>query len=733
MTHTFDDEREHKIDEALTEYKDGESSIRNLAIKYSLPRSTLRDRIKRANITKDNVCPKARRAAILKGRAKAISEKQFKDIKLRERETIIQNALDYYGTKIGEKEGLRSVAARFRIPRSTLRGRILGSISTRNRIQKGQKLSFSEEDVIVDCIFGLCSAGEEVSSSRVRNLANLLQQYRRSPSEQVNPLDTPVGVDPGTGKVNQVCLGWVRSFLGRHPTLIDAKGRILNAERTKAFTRDLFTDWFRKLKTATEGIPPRNVYNVDCTTIRASQLCTDGHRQIVSSSALPDDFVTLPQPESFKLVECISAEGKSLTPLLEFSSGSKYFTRDKLSCLPEISNWILSFQEDTVLTNENLLLKWFYDCFDKDSSKHLDSSSYKRIIIGDMPSARNSKRFQEACRSKNVEFICLPEFTSHELQPLDVGIFTKLKRSFCTKVEAFLKTLGNSTDRNCSNIPADELILCFKHARQQVLTKQNVQKSFSLSGIYPHNESIVLDRIWDPTSDTNVPYDFPTAELNATSNTSQVPSEALSNVIGCDTSSGPFLRDNSGHNLVFPNSSSCASGSDMNQSSMNDSSYRNLAISELIFSSSPNELELSQPTVLPVMKDSQLNQTYTSSESFIANPLAKHPAASAIDRHPLPSLPDALSNPANPNTTLNSLVEIAPLQSQSLLHRQVVPLPSLTTTISGDMHSPQFWRSQLLTSAHYAHMGASSERLSLLAQSQVTKSSSLDFICHKDP
>lgn len=763
MAQTVDDEREHKINEALAGYRGGESSIRNLALKYNLPRSTLRDRIKRAKIAKDTVSPQARRAAMLKSRAKVISEKQSKDIKLRERETVIQDALDYYNTEAGDKEGLRSVAARFGIPRSTLRGRILGSISSKHRVQKGQKLSLVEEDEIVSCVIQLCKAGEEVTSSQIRNMANLLQQYRVSApttfTEGIYTKGVPKVIDPETGKVNQVCLGWVRGFLGRHPSLIDAKGRILDAEKTKLLTRELFSTWFERFTALTKGVSPDNIYNFDFTSIRVSQLVMDGHRQIVPSNALPHEFVTSPQPEPFGVLECISASGKALAPFLVLRSGSKYFDMDALAHSPETTGWSFAHSDSgEISSDEQLLLNWVRNHFDFMSSEHLQTPSQKRILIGDLPSARTSILFQQACESRNIQFISLPEHTAHELQPLDVGIFTKMKRNFCMKVETFFKTADETSNQKLRDIPASDLIACFCHARTQVVSKANVQKAFKLSGLYPLDMNSVLERIWDPSSMVNVPYDFVIIDTKSTRSASVLSGD------GTDTSGEkgehqlfyqkssipPLLNnpvfgvadlvnhdDDVCHNDATLSSSprfnSTSTLASSTNSSSTETSYHNIAISELIFSSPSTEMDLlSHPMTLPVMKDFQLNPNYESSSRFNACPITMR-TASASDRHPLPSLPDALSNTPRANAAMHSLVEIAPLQSHSLLQAQVVPLPSLTSTINGGVHSisqqqPQYL-SGLLNNAFY-HATTMPEKLPQLGQA--TKPSSLDFICNKD-
>ncbi|KAF5096846.1 hypothetical protein D0Z00_002647 [Geotrichum galactomycetum] len=563
MPPSLDQEREQKINEALAAYIAGDPSIRNVALRFGVPRSTLRDRIKRANITKDTQSPQAKRESMLKSRAKVISEKQSKDTKQREREVHIQEALQYYATEEGSKEGLRSLAAKFGIPRSTLRGRILGgSMNPRFRVQKGQKLSLAEEDIIVDCISQLCRAGEEVSLSRVKNMANILQQYRstsksgeQTPNQQYQPDQSPFDqqqleqqqkekkipktIDPETGKVNQVCLGWVRGFLGRHPTLIDAKGRILEAEVVKKLTPQLFKNWFSNLHyqilqqdsingntSGIDAIDPGNIYNVDFTKIQVSQTITDGHRQIVSSDCMPFDFWTSPQAEPFGAIECCSAAGTALDPFVIVKAQSSYFVRSEIeravATFGSSSRWQFRESDDGELTDA-LVLEWFHSHFDPITTKaaagaNSASSSAgsttlaaTRVLIGDFCECETLKR---ACQERNIILIGLPKHTAHELQPLDIGVFNKTKRNLCMKIDTFFKSTpsGDSSNFDDSNglrdISASDLLECFHQARKFGVTKINIQKSFKLAGIVPFDPNTVLERVWEPNSNSIVPYDF---------------------------------------------------------------------------------------------------------------------------------------------------------------------------------------------------------------------------------
>ena len=790
MPPLVDHEREKKINEALAAFRKGNTSIRNLALTYGLPRSTLRDRVKRANITKDSTSPQSKRALMLKSRAKDISEKQFKDYKLREREIVIQKALDYYHTEEGGKEGLRSLAAKFRIPRSTLRGRISGPIGSRYRVQKGQKLSLAEEEIIVSCVLDLCASGEEVTSSRVRNLANVLLQYRTPfPGTEIEVSSSnasqgiPKTIDPETGKINQVCLGWVRGFLGRHPELIDAKGRVLNVQTVKYLNRQSIEDWFLKIKDNVSGssVCPENIYNFDFTNIRISQLIIDGLLQIVSSDSMPFHFKTSPQPEPFGIIECCSAAGKSLNPMVVFRKDSKYFESTTLKFQPEVANWSFSHSLNGEM-DEELLLHWFNNWFDPLTSRELENINKKRILIADCPIGQHSKRFQEACAQKNVEFIPIPGSMAHELQPLDVGIFRGIKRNFCIRVQSFFR-LANDMERG--SITAKELLSRFCFTRKLGMIDTTIRNAFKLSGIYPYDPSVVINRIWDTSSTSETPYDSIIVNNTLTSNSmtsslvqpncdsetdgssdeehehsyvnhsqTQFNQPSINNlqgnkptspIGGVDLISEEYMavRSEPTGSFSYPTASSssgasCTDGTSPS-SSIDGTGYRNIAISELIFSPSasldPISSEiLNNSATLPILKEIQPGDSYFSSHKDSSSFPISRPV---VQNDPLPSLPDVLSTSPGTTNSSHSFVEIAPLQSHALQHlqaSQTVPLPPLSSSIMCRPQQPQQPQLKqhlpsLLTSTSFPSEQLQHQQRKLGA---LLNSSSLDFICNKD-
>ncbi|VVT46952.1 uncharacterized protein SAPINGB_P001469 [Magnusiomyces paraingens] len=537
------EDKEQRITSALEEFKNGTNSIRNLSNKYNVPRSTLRDRIKRAHLANNNKSGEERRISILKSRSKNIIDRQTRDFKQRERDALIQEALDYYHSSEleGTKQGIRALSAKFGIPRSTLRGRLQGSTSNRsaNRVQKGQKLSLEEEDTLVQWVKALCHSGEEVTASRIRNMANLLQQYRPSSDDNMfltgdsdpesfadgtGPKVYRKAVDPLLEKKHQVCLGWVRGFLGRHPALIDANGTILNVDDVKNFTKDSFRDWFQLVceKITLRHIPPENIFIAGASSFFVSNLIVDNQRQVTPADLAPLYLLpSAPQSEPFASLECFSFNCDILNPFIVLNGDSDLKIPDDLAAQWSFnysSSLFLPYEErrqqqdhnnndiQHIRVEKELLYKWLTQWFDVTSKKHANPE-YPRVLISDSDWADLDPNFNNYCKNNGIDFLGIPVNKFHELFPFTAGIFGKVKKNFCSKVESMMKTTttgGQESDDGKQLIIGDNLFLCFHDARKQAMSNSTLSKALKQSGLWPLDSNLVINRIWNTSEISSI-------------------------------------------------------------------------------------------------------------------------------------------------------------------------------------------------------------------------------------
>jgi hypothetical protein len=82
----------------------------------------------------------------------------------------------------------------------------------------------------------------------------------------------------------------------------------------------------------------------------------------------------------------------------------------------------------------------------------------------------------------------MPSYSSHLLQPLDVGYFGPLKRAYGGLVKAKMRLGYNHINKL-------DFLKAYPAARQQVFSIENIQSGFRAAGIQPHDPSQVLNML----------------------------------------------------------------------------------------------------------------------------------------------------------------------------------------------------------------------------------------------
>jgi hypothetical protein len=117
----------------------------------------------------------------------------------------------------------------------------------------------------------------------------------------------------------------------------------------------------------------------------------------------------------------------------------------------------------------------------------------RRLLLLDGYRSHLTARFIAFCLDKNIDLVCLPPHTSHLLQPLDVGVFSFLKRALSTEIE---KLFCLDTYR----IPRIKWTEAYITAWAKAFTSRNIESSFRASGIYPLSPITILSTLRMPTS-----------------------------------------------------------------------------------------------------------------------------------------------------------------------------------------------------------------------------------------
>jgi len=150
---------------------------------------------------------------------------------------------------------------------------------------------------------------------------------------------------------------------------------------------------------------------------------------------------------------------------------------------------------------------WLIEIFEPSTRAEPPQS---RLLVMDGHSSHITANMIAFCIDKDIDILILPAHTSHLLQPLDVSIFSSLKRA-----------LGVETDiasrLDSGRIPGVEWTGMYIRARDQAFTIRTIESGWRTTGLYPLSPIEVLQKLEQPIqtplprqpiSDPNNPLDL---------------------------------------------------------------------------------------------------------------------------------------------------------------------------------------------------------------------------------
>ncbi len=115
-------------------------------------------------------------------------------------------------------------------------------------------------------------------------------------------------------------------------------------------------------------------------------------------------------------------------------------------------------------------------------------------------------QFKEFCKKKNIITFYLPTYSSYLIQPLDVGCFNVLKRSYSRQLKTFIKIYIN-------HIIKTEFFIVFKTVHLAIITANNIQGDFRGVGLIPYNPQAILSK-FDIKLQTPIPIGPPLLDID---------------------------------------------------------------------------------------------------------------------------------------------------------------------------------------------------------------------------
>ena len=109
-------------------------------------------------------------------------------------------------------------------------------------------------------------------------------------------------------------------------------------------------------------------------------------------------------------------------------------------------------------------------------------------MVLDGHESHHSAEIENYCKENNIITLCMPPHSSHVLQPLDVGRFSVLKRSYGKEIEKLMRN-------HIHHITKPDFFLAFYCAFRATFNSENVQGGFRGAGLVPFDPEKVISQL----------------------------------------------------------------------------------------------------------------------------------------------------------------------------------------------------------------------------------------------
>ena len=285
-----------------------------------------------------------------------------------------------------------------------------------------------------------------------------------------------VGKNVPRFKDNKPGKDWAYSFFKRNKQVTERRSTVITPAKALVTVDSLrqFFDLLKPQLTGDDAIDPSCILNYDETNLTNDP---GSEVVIVRRSQKNNRKIKKKSKAGFSVMFAGSADGVMLPPYVVYKSTNKTGTVNPKwmeGCQPPHAyydtaekGWFKMKQFDRWF--QVIVLPWANKSPDK-----------RKLVIGDNLSAHFSPKVFELCRQNNISFKCLPPNTTHFLQPLDVAVFSPLKK----KWRSILDQWKESNPRASYNKQE------FSHRLGQLMedaNQKNVKSGFEATGICPFN------------------------------------------------------------------------------------------------------------------------------------------------------------------------------------------------------------------------------------------------------
>ena len=384
----------------------------------------------------------------------------------------MQESLETAVEEVSRGMSVRAAARMFSIPRTTLQDHVSGKSS---KVGAGAPtvLSYCEEQEIVLT----CQVLSEMGFGVTRELIGVvISDYIRE-----NSIATPFANGmPGKD--------WWQRFLKRWPTLTERKPQHLSTHRAQAANMETVHAFFDRLESSLEEdglntLDPEvahRMWNCDetafCTSSTSQKLlCKRGVRSLHEVGGGTGR-------EHTTVHVCCSASGQRLPPFVLYKAKNMYhrwMQGGPAGC-------VYGASESGWMDGTNFL-SWFRKLF-LPAVGHLTSTGPVYLFFDGHYSHISLELIRTAQKS-NVKLFCLPPNCTHILQPLDVGVFGPVKKTWGKVVKQWrLETRG-------MNVSKEAFPALIAQLWAQSLTPAQCISGFKACGILPLSRDAVTSKL----------------------------------------------------------------------------------------------------------------------------------------------------------------------------------------------------------------------------------------------
>ena len=378
-------------------------------------------------------------------------------------------------------QSIRETARQFHVSKDWLWRRFNGVVTRTDFNSSRQVLSPELEKQLAEWVLLQARLGWAPPHSRFRLFAQTL--VRAS------------GSDHRLGK------RWHKQFFKRNPSVKSVRSTGIDFLRVNGASAANINEFFDRLDhPRLAEVMAEDTWNVDEV---GSMIGLGDNPLVIGPAAVRKVYTMDPgNREWVTILECVSGGGRALSPLVIFKGEDvqQQWFQGQID-EPDFDSWQFCTSQKG-WTNNSIALRWLKDIFLPETKP---SSDRWRHLILDGHGSHVTEEFMLACLEAKVWLDFLPAHTSQVLQPLDLGSFSVLKRSY-------RKHLREACASSLTMTPKKpEFLEAWNKARKEAFRRTIIAAGWKATGIFlrdrskPLNSRLARDRDQDRAGGPSTP------------------------------------------------------------------------------------------------------------------------------------------------------------------------------------------------------------------------------------